>query len=101
MEPDDLLCSRNARPQKGGWAAWPSSCSRNAHDKNVLAWDKSASRRARGRAGENGARNRRSISPPPLERERARLEGSFIWTKDRVYTPSLTISNYSLLSAPL
>ena len=33
------------------------SCSQNAHDKHVLAWDKSASRRARGWAGENIARS--------------------------------------------
>ena len=36
MEADDLLCSRNARPQKDGKGAWSSSCSRNAHDRNVL-----------------------------------------------------------------
>jgi hypothetical protein len=37
MEPDDLLCSRNARPPKdeGGAARCP-SCSQNAHDKTVL-----------------------------------------------------------------
>jgi hypothetical protein len=29
-----------------------SFCSRNAHDNNVLAWDKSASWRSRGWAGE-------------------------------------------------
>lgn len=34
-------------------AAWSFSCSQNAHDRNVLAWDKSASRRARGWADEN------------------------------------------------
>jgi hypothetical protein len=42
MGPDDLLCSRNAR------------------NKNVLAWDKNASLRARGWVGENVARNRGS-----------------------------------------
>jgi hypothetical protein len=31
-----FLCPRNARSQKGGKGAWSSSCSRNAHDKNVL-----------------------------------------------------------------
>ena len=35
------------------------SCSQNAHDETVLAWDKSASRRARGWAGENVARSER------------------------------------------
>ena len=44
--------------------AWPFSYSRNAHDQNVLAWDKSASRRARGWAGENVARNRESTRLP-------------------------------------
>jgi hypothetical protein len=34
------------------------SCSQNAHDRNVLAWDKSASRRARGWAGEDVARSK-------------------------------------------
>ena len=60
MEPVDLLCSRNARPQKDGdGAARCPYCSQNAHIENVLAWDKSASRRARGWAGENVARNKR------------------------------------------
>ena len=37
LEPDDLLCSRNARPLKDGeGAARCPSCSQNAHDKNVL-----------------------------------------------------------------
>ena len=37
MEPVDLLCSRNARPQKdeGGAARCP-PCSQNAHDEAVL-----------------------------------------------------------------
>ncbi len=37
MEPDDLLCSRNARPQKDreGAARCP-SCSQNAHCETVL-----------------------------------------------------------------
>ena len=53
MEPDDLQCSRNARPQKDGeGVARCPSCSQNAHDETVLAWDKSASWRARGWAGE-------------------------------------------------
>ncbi len=37
MEPDDLLCSRNARPQKvGEGAARCPSCSQNAHGETVL-----------------------------------------------------------------
>jgi len=37
MEADDLLCSRNTRPEKGrrGVARCP-SCSQNAHDETVL-----------------------------------------------------------------
>src|ERR1041385_6044410 len=35
-----------SRGERGGAARCP-SCSQNAHDKNVLAWEKSASRRAR------------------------------------------------------
>ena len=58
MEADDLLCSRNVRPQKDGeGAARCHSCSQNAHGETVLAWKKSASRRARGLAGENVARS--------------------------------------------
>jgi hypothetical protein len=90
MGPDDLLCSRNARPQKDE-REWPScpSCSQNAHDKNVLArcaqsrtalatpftrdeesWKALArangtSRRASGWAGAKVARSGRSISPHP------------------------------------
>ena len=38
MEADDLLCSRNAQPQKEGeGAARCLFCSQNAHDQNVLA----------------------------------------------------------------
>ncbi len=47
MEPDDLLCSRNA------------------HDQNVLV------RRAQGEINK----------PPSLKRERASLEGSFMWAR--------------------
>jgi hypothetical protein len=37
MEPDDLLCSRNARPEKDGeGVARCPLCSQNAHDQNVL-----------------------------------------------------------------
>ena len=39
-------------------------CSRNAHAQKVLAWDNSASQRARGRAGENVGRNRGSTRLP-------------------------------------
>jgi hypothetical protein len=66
MEADDLLCSRNARPQKAlvGRAQWkinqPPSLRENeqawkGHYRNVVTWDKSVSRRAHGRAGENVA----------------------------------------------
>ena len=38
MEPDDLLCSRNARPQKDAREqADRSSCSQSPHDKTVVA----------------------------------------------------------------
>ena len=70
MAADDLLCSRNARPQKAlvGRAQWktiqPPSLEREQASLGsirwvVLVWDKSASRRARGWAGENVARSRR------------------------------------------
>jgi hypothetical protein len=99
MEPDDLLCSRNARPEKalvGRAHIWitdlPSlqkwmerrvwkfvlnakgmraevarcpSCSQNAHIQKVLAWDKSASWRARGWAGENVAHSKGLPWPLP------------------------------------
>ena len=41
------------------------SCSQNAHGETVLAWDKSASRRARGWAGEKVAHTQASIRPHP------------------------------------
>ena len=67
MEPDDLLCSRNARPERvGGEQPDHPSCSQNAHDETVLAWDKSASWRARGWAGENVARSQGQPRPLPL-----------------------------------
>jgi hypothetical protein len=90
MEPDDLLCSRNARPQKDGErAARCPPCSQNAHGETVLVrcaqlratlatpltrdeedwkaftWAAGTSRRASGWAGEKVARNGRSISPHP------------------------------------
>jgi len=38
MEPDDLLCSRNARPQMDAREqADRSSCSQSPHDKTVVA----------------------------------------------------------------
>jgi hypothetical protein len=90
MELDDLLCSRNARPQKDeeGAARCP-PCSQNAHgetvlvrcaqskaalaapltrgeeDRKALAWANGMSRRASGWAGEKAARSGRSISPHP------------------------------------
>ena len=54
---------RGKREEGRGSARCP-FCSRNPHDKNVLAWDKSASRHARGWAGENGACNRGSTRLP-------------------------------------
>ena len=37
MEADNLLCSRNARPQKGrGESPNHPPCSQNAHDETVL-----------------------------------------------------------------
>ena len=82
MEPDDLLCSRNAPPQndakeqadrsscsqsphdeRSGMTPVPIPCSRNAHDQNVLVrrpqWD------------QHGRHSRRE--------KRASLEGSFRW----------------------
>ena len=53
-----------------------SSCSQCAHDETVLAWDKSASRRARGWAGENIARSQRALQATLLggvrKKEKAR-----------------------------
>ncbi len=46
MEPDDLLCSRNVRPEK------------------ALAWANGTSQRADGWAGEKAARSGSSIRPP-------------------------------------
>ncbi|MCG3776720.1 MAG: hypothetical protein JW395_3582 [Nitrospira sp.] len=45
------------------------SCSQNAHDETVLAWDKSASRRTRGWAGENVARSKGQPQPPPFKKD--------------------------------
>jgi hypothetical protein len=34
-----IFCARTTRSlRRMGGVVWPSSCSRNAHDKNVLAW---------------------------------------------------------------
>ena len=46
----------------------PRLCSRNAHDKNVLARASGTSRRASGWAGEKEPRSGRSISPHPLKK---------------------------------
>ena len=51
--------------EKWEGAARCPSCSQNAHDETVLAWDKSASRRARGWAGENVARSKGQPWPLP------------------------------------
>ena len=64
MEPDDLLCSRNARSRKDGkGVARCPSCSQNAHDRNVLAWASDASRRVE---GGRVRRSRRKGQPCPL-----------------------------------
>jgi hypothetical protein len=55
MEADDLLCLRNARPRKDRKVAWPSSCSRNAHDQNVLV------RRAQSRIDQATLENNREL----------------------------------------
>ena len=98
MGADDLLCSRNARSRTPlvGRAQWkinqpPSlerkradwkdgtgvarcpSCSQNAHIQKVLAWDKSASRRAQGWAGEKVTRSKGQPRPlPPILEKRGR-----------------------------
>ena len=59
MESDDLLCSRNARPQEGKGAARGPSCSQNATVK--LCWF--------------DARNKGQPWPLPLEKYRE-FEGS-------------------------
>jgi hypothetical protein len=64
MEPDDLLCSRNARPQK------------------ALALANGTSRRASGWAGEKVACRGRSISPHPWrDSEQAWKERVYRWTR--------------------
>ena len=90
MEPNDLLCSRNARPQKDGrGTARPSSLLAEAarsecapsmravkdslaapprasgENRKALARANGTSRRARGQVGEKVARSGRSISPHP------------------------------------
>ncbi len=78
-----IFCARATRGlRRMGRAAWSSSCSRNAHDRNVLV------RRAQSRINQatlenemgnwDNARSGRSVSPHPWERERARLEGACI-----------------------
>ena len=62
-----IFCARETRGlrrMRRGAARCP-SCAQNAHDRNVLAWDKSASRRARGWAGENVARSKGQPWPLP------------------------------------
>jgi len=95
MEADDLQCSRNARPQKGGIGSRQTillarrtrtmkRCSSDARSEGqsgdslgregvmvptrkqeALAWANGTSRRANGWAGEKAARSGRSISPHP------------------------------------
>ena len=64
--PVSLSCLRNVRSRKNeeGVARCP-SCSQNAHVQKVLAWDKSASRRAQGWAGENVVRSQGQPWPLP------------------------------------
>jgi hypothetical protein len=64
MEPDDLLCSRNARPRK------------------ALAWADGTSQRASGWAGEEVARSGRSISPHP------RRENEQAWQDQSLVAPA-------------
>jgi len=47
-------------------AAWSSSCSRNAHDQNVRAWDKARLGALGGWAGEKVVRNRGSTRLPHI-----------------------------------
>ena len=54
----------NLVTQRMGGARSP-SCSRSPYDETVVAWDKSASRRARGWAGENVARSKEQPGPLP------------------------------------
>ena len=80
-----IFCARATRGlRRMGRTAWPSFCSRNAHDKNVLV------QRAQWKINQ----------PPSLKRKRVSLEGSLRWIKDRD-NASLTISNNSLPSGPL
>ena len=78
MTPTLVLCSRNARPQKGlvrrphvrpTWVPFrerkTSELGMAIKRRNVLAWDKSAFRRARSWAGENVARSKGQPWPLP------------------------------------
>jgi hypothetical protein len=60
-----IFCARGTNGlRRVGRVAWSSSCSRNAHDKNVLAWANGTSWRASGWAGEKIARNRGATRLP-------------------------------------
>jgi hypothetical protein len=60
-----IFCARATRGlRRMGRIAWSSSCSRNAHDRNVLARANGTSRRANGWAGEKVSRIRGSTRLP-------------------------------------
>jgi hypothetical protein len=76
-----IFCARATRGlRRMGRVAWPSSCSRNAHDKNVLV------RRAQSRIDQatlenemknwEDARSGRSISPHPWRENEQAWKGS-------------------------
>ena len=64
-------CPRNARPRKEGMEQpdYP-SCSQRPHDRNVLAWKKSASRRVRGGWVRMMRAVKDSLATPLIERPR-------------------------------
>ena len=74
MEADDLLCSRNARPQKEGkGAARCPSCSQNAHGVKLCSFDA----RSKGR-------------PWPLPLERYRESEGYLSTRVVEIYPAIT-----------
>ena len=91
-----IFCARATRGlRRMERIAWPSSCSRNAHNHNVLV------RRAQSRINQailesemgkgEDARSGRSISPHPLKSKRASLEtdGSFQYPARGLHGPLL------------
>ena len=72
---------KNSREE---WSvAWLSSCSRNAHDRNVLV------RRAQSRINQATLPQRDLASRPEGEEKRANLEGAFIFGERRSHGPLL------------